>query len=70
MENEKLQCPACRAKQTWRDECRRCHADLRLLVRALERVKTVEEQLRFASQLDDEQRRRLVQEYALLRPAS
>ena len=30
-----LQCPVCRARQPWRDTCRRCQADLSLLTRAL-----------------------------------
>ncbi|MEM9660228.1 MAG: hypothetical protein AAF961_17835 [Planctomycetota bacterium] len=33
-----FRCPVCRAQQTLRDECRRCQADLRLVVRARRRV--------------------------------
>ncbi len=33
-----FQCPVCRARQTLRDTCRRCTADLRLVVRAHRRV--------------------------------
>lgn len=36
--NPSFRCPVCRARQTLRDECRRCEADLRLLVRAHRRV--------------------------------
>ncbi|MCO6453937.1 MAG: hypothetical protein J5I93_01370 [Pirellulaceae bacterium] len=32
---QRLRCPACRAAQPWQDCCRRCQADLSLLVRAL-----------------------------------
>lgn len=32
---QRLRCPACRAGQPWQDSCRRCQADLSLLVRAL-----------------------------------
>lgn len=40
----RLRCPACRAGQAWRAGCRRCGADLRLLVRALTRVAELEQQ--------------------------
>ncbi len=33
-----FQCPVCRARQTLRDTCRRCKADLRLVVQAYRRV--------------------------------
>lgn len=36
--NPSFRCPVCRARQTLRDECRRCEADLRLVVRAHLRV--------------------------------
>jgi hypothetical protein len=68
MEQEKLHCPACRARQSWRDECRRCQADLRLLVRALRRAKSVEELLRTGDQTNDGERQLLVDEYMMLKP--
>lgn len=36
-----FQCPVCRASQTLRDTCRRCKADLRLVMRAYKRVEYV-----------------------------
>jgi hypothetical protein len=33
-----FQCPVCRAKQTLRDTCRRCKADLSLVARAYRRL--------------------------------
>lgn len=33
-----FQCPVCRASQTLRDTCRRCQADLSLVVRAHQRL--------------------------------
>jgi hypothetical protein len=33
-----FRCPACRARQPLREECRRCQADLSLMVRAHRRV--------------------------------
>jgi hypothetical protein len=33
-----FRCPVCRAKQPLQDNCRRCKADLRLVVRARRRV--------------------------------
>ncbi|MCS7467425.1 hypothetical protein NZK35_12290 [Stieleria sp. ICT_E10.1] len=38
MSSNDLRCPACRAKQPLQPVCRRCDADLKLLVRALEHV--------------------------------
>jgi hypothetical protein len=37
-EQQRLRCPACRASQHWQDRCRRCNADLSLLVRAHRRL--------------------------------
>jgi hypothetical protein len=33
---ETMQCPSCRARQEWSDECRRCKSDLRLLRQLME----------------------------------
>jgi hypothetical protein len=33
-----FRCPVCRASQTLREKCRRCHADLSLVVRARRRL--------------------------------
>lgn len=33
-----FRCPVCRARQTLRETCRRCQADLRLVARAHRRV--------------------------------
>ncbi|MEX0867273.1 MAG: hypothetical protein WD030_07935 [Pirellulales bacterium] len=43
-----IRCPACRARQTLRDACRRCAADLRLVARAHRRAAWVVEQRRLA----------------------
>lgn len=37
-DNPSFRCPACRARQTLREECRRCRADLSLVARAHRRV--------------------------------
>ncbi len=34
----KFRCPVCRAQQPLQDDCRRCQADLRLVVRAHRRI--------------------------------
>lgn len=39
-----FRCPVCRAAQTLRETCRRCQADLRLVVRAYARLDYVERQ--------------------------
>ncbi|MEZ6087019.1 MAG: hypothetical protein R3C05_03095 [Pirellulaceae bacterium] len=64
-----LRCPACRAKQPWRLECRRCQADLRLLVAALKRSQFVVQQLATdSSHLDAQSRERYERELELLSP--
>ncbi len=37
-----LRCPVCRARQPWQPTCRRCRADLRLLVAALDEVERLQ----------------------------
>jgi hypothetical protein len=39
-----FRCPVCRASQTLRETCRRCHADLTLVVRAHRRLEYVNRQ--------------------------
>lgn len=43
-ENE-LACPVCRAKQAYQTECRRCGADLTLLIKALRSAQAAQRQL-------------------------
>lgn len=38
LEPPSFRCPVCRAKQSLQDQCRRCHADLSLLVKVKRRV--------------------------------
>ncbi|REJ82072.1 MAG: hypothetical protein DWQ34_08075 [Planctomycetota bacterium] len=40
-----FRCPVCRARQSLRDECRRCAADLRLVARARRRAAWLKAQL-------------------------
>ncbi|WP_182864600.1 hypothetical protein [Stieleria mannarensis] len=52
MSNSDFRCPACRAKQPLQPVCRRCEADLQLLVRAIEHSAALAaryEQARFRS---------------------
>ena len=37
-DNASFRCPVCRAEQTLRETCRRCQADLRLVIRAHRRL--------------------------------
>lgn len=41
----RFQCPACRARQSLQNECRRCSADLSLLVAAHHRITFLQKQL-------------------------
>ena len=36
--SEEFRCPVCKARQTLQPECRRCHADLSLVVKAHQRA--------------------------------
>jgi hypothetical protein len=45
---EEFQCPVCRAKQQLQPECRRCHADLTLLMRAVLALRDTQQQLKIA----------------------
>jgi len=36
--SDEFRCPVCRARQTLQPECRRCHADLTLVVKARHRA--------------------------------
>jgi hypothetical protein len=51
-----FRCPVCRAAQTFRATCRRCQADLRLVVRAHRRAAYLKRQLEQARAGGDRQR--------------
>ncbi|WP_153558508.1 hypothetical protein [Roseimaritima sediminicola] len=48
-----LRCPACRARQSYRQTCRRCRADLGLLVAALQRVDVLQAEIEQARAAGD-----------------
>jgi hypothetical protein len=48
-----LNCPVCRAKQTSQSECRRCGADLSLLIKALRSVQAAQRQVEQAQRRGD-----------------
>ena len=59
MSNESVfRCPVCRAKQPLQSQCRRCRADLRLVVRAHQCAARMRDDYERALRLDD---RRMVQ---------
>jgi len=51
-----FRCSVCRARQTLRETCRRCQADLRLVVHAHRRAAYVSTQLEKARQSGDRDR--------------
>lgn len=59
-ETPSFRCPACRARQTLREECRRCRADLTLLSRAHRRVHFLIAQQRRARAEGDRNREQLL----------
>ena len=62
-DDHELRCPVCRAAQTPRPQCRRCGADLGLLVRALDAIRKTQQQLEQACQSGDVWQQRNQQEY-------
>ena len=67
--HESFRCPVCRAKQPLQLACRRCKADLRLVVAARQRVlyvASVRDQARLSG--DHNAYQRAVQELRLLAP--
>ena len=48
--SSRFQCPACRARQSFQSECRRCGADLSLIVAARRRIAFIQEQLKQADE--------------------
>jgi len=48
-DNPDFRCPVCRARQPLRETCRRCEADLRLVVRARLRMAYLKKQMAQAS---------------------
>jgi hypothetical protein len=64
-----FRCPVCRAAQTLRETCRRCEADLSLVVRAYRRLAYVKHQRAEArASGDDERDRQLAAELRWLAP--
>lgn len=62
-------CPVCRAKQTLAETCRRCKADLRLVVRARRRVDYLRSQFEQAiARGDTQQAETLSAELRWLKP--
>ena len=57
-----FRCPVCRASQALNEECRRCQADLSLVVRAHRRLLYVNQRLREAIESGDQDRERSLQD--------
>lgn len=71
LDEYELNCPVCRARQPWQSACRRCQADLRLYVKALRSLHTVQRQAAVAHDAGDETKRRATERYlAWLQPRS
>lgn len=67
---EDFRCPVCRARQILQPECRRCHADLSLVVKAQQRARYLYLALLQARQDNDfTAEQQLSSELRLLRPA-
>lgn len=49
-----LRCPVCRAVQPFNEQCRRCRADLSLVVAARRRLNFVRAQLRIAKEQNED----------------
>jgi len=71
MSNEPVfRCPVCRAPQTLRACCRRCQADLALVVRAYRRVEFLKRQHELAqARSDHEQAADVLAELRWLKPS-
>ena len=65
-----FRCPVCRASQTLQNKCRRCKADLSLVVLAHQRVNYLLTLLNSAADLTATQRQLLQSELKLLSPQS
>lgn len=61
----RFQCPVCRARQELQNECRRCGADLSLVVAARRRIGLIQEQLAHATE-GSLQHKRLTKELQML----
>ena len=67
---DEFRCPVCRARQSLQPECRRCHADLSLVVKAHQRAEHLFVALLQARQQRDfAEQHQLAKELRLLRPA-
>ena len=70
-DDPEFRCPVCRARQTLRETCRRCQADLRLVARAHRRVAYLRGQREQARMSGDRERERtLAAEVRWLAPGS
>jgi hypothetical protein len=66
-----FRCPVCRASQTLREECRRCQADLSLVVRARRRLShLIMRRGEARSAGDDERSRQIDAELRWLAPSN
>ena len=69
VEKQSLRCPACRALQQRQDQCRRCRADLSLVVRAYDRLLFLQHRYQQSLQLGEaKQSARLLAEIRQLHP--
>ena len=67
--SEEFRCPVCKARQTLQPECRRCHADLSLVVKAHQRADHLYAALKEARQERDFSRQhQLTKELRLFAP--
>ncbi len=65
-----FRCPVCRAAQTLRETCRRCQADLSLVVRARRRLAYLrQQQAQALSTGDDKREQQLAAELRWLAPS-
>ena len=65
-----FRCPVCRASQSLQNKCRRCQADLSLVVLAYQRVNYLLALLKSAADLNATRRQLLQSELKLLSPRS
>jgi len=67
--SDEFRCPVCRARQTLQPECRRCHADLTLVIKARQRTEHLFVALQQARQdRDFAAQHQLTKELRLLHP--
>lgn len=59
-DDSNFRCPVCRARQTLRDTCRRCQADLRLVVGVHRHIAYLKREREQARQIADGRRERCV----------